>query len=305
MKYSKQIKGTKIKLSTGDKVFNVINYTIFGLFALICIFPFYYIVINTLSDSQAVSNGDVLIWPIGFNFKNYTEVFQLKLLGRNFVNTIARVVIGTTFSLIATSFLGYAMSRQELWHRKIWYRMITITMYFSAGLIPTYLNIKSLGLGNNFWVYILPGMISPYNLMLFKTYVESIPASLEESAQIDGAGYLVRYFRVVMPLAKPILATLCIFTAVGHWNNFMDCILYIQDLDLYVVQARLRQVLNEAYQLANEIKAGTADAGTFAQITPTGIRFTIAAITTLPVLCIYPFFQKYFTSGIMIGAVKG
>ena len=286
-------------------MFDAINYVVFGLFALICIYPFYYILICTFSNTQAVSNGDVLLWPVGFNWMNYREVLELQYVGRNLFNSVARVVIGTTLSLFCTSFLGYAMSRRELWHRKIWYRMITITMYLSAGMIPTYLNIKSLGLGDNFWVYILPGLISPYNLMLFKTYVESIPSSLEESAQIDGAGYITRYLRVVMPLSKPILATLMIFTAVGHWNSFMDSILYIRDLKLYTMSARLRMVLNEAAQLANEIKAGTADDGAYLQITPMSVRFTIAAITTIPVLCIYPFFQKYFTGGIMIGAVKG
>ena len=295
----------KIKRSPGEKMFDAINYVVFGLFALICIYPFYYILICTFSNTQAVSNGDVLLWPVGFNWMNYREVLELQYVGRNLFNSVARVVIGTTLSLFCTSFLGYAMSRRELWHRKIWYRMITITMYLSAGMIPTYLNIKSLGLGDNFWVYILPGLISPYNLMLFKTYVESIPSSLEESAQIDGAGYITRYLRVVMPLSKPILATLMIFTAVGHWNSFMDSILYIRDLKLYTMSARLRMVLNEAAQLADEIKAGTADDGAYLQITPMSVRFTIAAITTIPVLCIYPFFQKYFTGGIMIGAVKG
>ena len=286
-------------------MFDAINYVVFGLFALICIYPFYYILICTFSNTQAVSNGDVLLWPVGFNWMNYREVLELQYVGRNLFNSVARVVIGTTLSLFCTSFLGYAMSRRELWHRKIWYRMITITMYLSAGMIPTYLHIKSLGLGDNFWVYILPGLISPYNLMLFKTYVESIPSSLEETDQIDGAGYITRYLRVVMPLSKPILATLMIFTAVGHWNSFMDSILYIRDLKLYTMSARLRMVLNEAAQLANEIKAGTADDGAYLQITPMSVRFTIAAITTIPVLCIYPFFQKYFTGGIMIGAVKG
>ena len=295
----------KIKRSPGEKMFDAINFVVFGLFALICIYPFYYILICTFSNTQAVSNGDVLLWPVGFNWMNYREVLELQYVGRNLFNSVARVVIGTTLSLFCTSFLGYAMSRRELWHRKIWYRMITITMYLSAGMIPTYLNIKSLGLGDNFWVYILPGLISPFNLMLFKTYVESIPSSLEESAQIDGAGYITRYLRVVMPLSKPILATLMIFTAVGHWNSFMDSILYIRDLKLYTMSARLRMVLNEAAQLADEIKAGTADDGAYLQITPMSVRFTIAAITTIPVLCIYPFFQKYFTGGIMIGAVKG
>lgn len=305
MKKKNQVVSYKIKKTPGEKVFDVINYAFFGLFAFICAYPFYYILINTISSSTAVSSGDVMFWPIGFNLSNYKEVFKMEYLGRNLFNSVARVFLGTALGLLSSSFLGYAFTRMEMWHRKFWYRMVTFTMYFGAGFIPTYLNIKSLGFTNNFLVYVIPGMISPYNMILFKTFVESIPASLEESAQIDGAGYLTRYARVVLPLCKPILATLAIFTAVGQWNSFMDCILYVNKLDLYVLQARLRQVLNEAAQIAYEMRQGATASSADLTITPLGIRFTIAAVTTIPILVVYPYFQKYFTGGIMIGAVKG
>ncbi len=294
----------RIRLTSGEVVFNIINYTFFALFALICVFPFYYVLINSVSDNANSSNA--LFWPVGFHLENWKEVFTVKGLVRSFGISASRVVIGTVLSLLCTSFVGYALSRPELFAKRVWYRMITFTMYFSAGLIPTFLTYGDYGLRNNFWVYILPGLISPYNLMLFKTYVESIPASLEESAQIDGAGYFTRYARIVMPLCKPIIGTLCIFTAVGHWNSFMDCVLYIKDENLFTAMFKLRQVLNEAQAYAQQIINGGYSADMdFSQMTATGLRFTIAGVVTLPVLCIYPFFQKYFTGGIMIGAVKG
>ena len=295
----------KIKLSFGDKVFNVFNYAIFGLFALICVFPFYFIIINSISNNTAVVNGDVLFYPVGIHFENFEELFFIKGIGRSFLVSAARVVIGTSLSLVCTSFMGYCISRPELFARKIIYRMITLTMYLSAGLIPYILTIKSLGFQNNFWVYVVPGLISPFNLMLFKTFVESIPTSLEESAQIDGAGYLTRYFRIVLPLCKPILATLCIFSAVGHWNSFMDTVYFMTKEDWFTASFRLFQVQNEADQLAREIINGNSTEVDTSQMTASSLRFTIATVVTAPVLMIYPFFQKYFTGGIMIGAVKG
>ena len=295
----------KIKLSFGDKVFNVFNYALFGLFALICVFPFYFVIINSISSNTAVTNGDVLFYPIGVHFENFSELFFLKGIGRSFLNSLARVVIGTALSLMCTSFMGYCISRPELFARKFIYRAITITMYLSAGLIPYILTVKNLGFQNNFWVYVIPGLISPYNLMLFKTFVESIPASLEESAAIDGAGYLTRFFRIVLPLCKPILATLCIFSAVGHWNSFMDTVYFVTKEELFTASYRLYQVQSEADQLAREIINGNSTEVDTSQMTASSLRFTIATVVTVPVLLIYPFFQKYFTGGIMIGAVKG
>ena len=210
-----------------------------------------------------------------------------------------------------TSFMGYAFTRNELWHRKIWYRMLTLTMYFGAGLIPAFLNIKMLGLYNSFWVYIIPGVISVYNTILFKTFVESIPASLEESADLDGAGYMIKFFRIILPLCKPIIATLCIFTAVGHWNDYMTTVYYILDRKLFTLQFLLYDYMNQANQLSQMIKEmgsqlnSSAIATAAGAMNPTTVKMSIAMFVTLPVLFVYPFFQKYFVGGIMIGAVKG
>ncbi len=304
--------GNKVgKKSFGDILADVIIYLVFGIFALACIFPIYYIFINSVSNNDAVNRGEVLIWPVGFHIQNYLDIIDQPDIGTAIINTLVRTFLGTFLSLMLTAFMGYAFTRNELWHRKIWYRMLTLTMYFGAGLIPCFLNVKMLGLYNSFWVYIIPGLISVYNMILFKTFVESIPASLEESADLDGAGYMVKFFRIVLPLCKPIIATLCIFTAVGHWNDYMTTVLYIQDRKLFTLQFLLYDYMNQASQLAQMIKNMGSQVNTSAiataagAINPTTVKMSIAMFVTLPVLFVYPFFQKYFVGGIMIGAVKG
>lgn len=298
----------KRKKTAGDIVFDIFNYAFFGIFTLLCFLPFYYLFINTISDNDKVTRGLVLWYPIGIHFENYLEVLKLRGLGNAALVTLGRTVIGTALTIIGTSFLGYALTKQELWHRKLWYRFIVVTMYFNAGIIPWFINMKNLHLTNNFLAYIIPGIVSAYSLILFKTYVESIPTSLEESAELDGAGYLVRYAKIVMPLCKPILATLIVFSAVGHWNSFMDTVFLMTDSKLYTLQYILYQYLNEANSLADTLRK-MAEQGlqvdTSRLLTPTAVKMTVSMVVVIPVLCIYPFFQKYFVGGIMIGAVKG
>ena len=200
------------------------------------------------------------------------------------------------------------MSRPEYWKRKFWYRFVVVTMYFNAGMIPWFINMKNLGLINNFAAYVIPGIVSPFYMILYKTYIESIPASLEESAQLDGAGYLTRFFRIIFPLSKPMLATIAIFTAVGQWNAFNDTLMLVSDSRLYTLQFILYRYMSEAETLAAAIRsnpAALANMDMSNMLTATSIRMTITMVVVLPVMCIYPFFQKYFVKGIMIGAVKG
>lgn len=298
----------KKKLTAGDIAFNIFNYAFFGIFTLLCFLPFYYLFINTISSNELVTKGMILWYPKEIHFNNYLDVLRLRGLGTALLVSVARTVLGTALTIIGTSFLGYALTKQELWHRKVWYRFVVVTMYFNAGIIPWFINMKNLGLTNNFLAYILPGTISAYSLILFKTYVESIPTSLEESAELDGAGYLVRYAKIIMPLCKPILATLIVFSAVGHWNNFMDTVFLVTDSELYTLQYVLYQYLNEANSLADTLKNMSemgvqVDASQL--LTPTAVKMTISMVVVIPILCVYPFFQKYFVGGIMIGAVKG
>ena len=298
----------KKKQTAGDIAFSIFNYAFFGIFTLLCFLPFYYLFINTISDNDLVAKGAILWVPKGIHFNNYVEVLKIKGIGNAAIVTVARTVLGTALTIFGTSFLGYALTKQELWHRKLWYRFIVVTMYFNAGIIPWFINMKNLGLTNNFLAYILPGTVSAYSLILFKTYVESIPASLEESADLDGAGYLMKYAKIVMPLCKPILATLIVFSAVGHWNNFMDTVFLMTDSKLFTLQYLLYQYLNEANSLADTLQK-MAEQGIqidpSRMMTPTAIKMTVSMVVVNPVLCVYPFFQKYFVGGIMIGAVKG
>lgn len=296
------------KISTGDICFNILNYSFMTVFAIICIFPFYYLFINTISDNSLVSKGLITFLPKGIHFENYKKVFEIRGLINSLFISVSRTVLGTFLTLAGTTFLGYAFSRRELWHRSLWYRFVIVTMYFNAGIIPWYINMKNLGLTNNFLAYIIPGIVSPFSLVLFKTYVESIPSSLEESAQMDGAGYFVRYLNLILPLSKPILATLIVFSAVGQWNSFTDTLFLMTDTDLYSLQYTLNQYLNESNALAESLREATAsgmEMNLSAVLTPTSVKMTVSMVAVIPILLVYPFFQRYFVNGIMIGAVKG
>lgn len=297
-------KARKQKITISD----IFLYILFGLFAFICTFPFYYIFVISISNNDLVNRGMVGLIPKGIHFGNYVEVMKLKGLGQAAFISVARTVLGTGLTLLGTMFLGYAMSRPEYWKRKFWYRFVVVTMYFNAGMIPWFINMKNLGLINNFAAYVIPGIVSPFYMILYKTYIESIPASLEESAQLDGAGYLTRFFRIIFPLSKPMLATIAIFTAVGQWNSFNDTLMLVSDSNLYTLQFILYRYMSEAETLAAAIRsnpAALANMDLSNMLTATSIRMTITMVVVLPVMCIYPFFQKYFVKGIMIGAVKG
>lgn len=302
------IKSKKKKLTSKDIAFNICNYGIFLLFTLICAYPFYYLIINTISSNQLSANGLITLIPKGLHLKNYQEVFKLNGLSSALLVSVGRTVIGTSCTVLASAFLGYMFTQQKMWKRKFWYRFLVITMYFNAGLIPVFMTMKMLHLVNSFWMYVIPAIVQPYNIILVKTYVESIPASLEEAAMIDGAGVLKRFAKIILPTSTPILATIAIFSAVGQWNSFSDTLIYITNQKLYSLQYLLYTYLNQASSLASMVKA-SGDASVVASMatmqTATSIRMTVSVIVVLPILCVYPFFQRFFVKGIMIGAVKG
>lgn len=293
--------------SFGSVAFSTINYLIFAIFTLICIFPFYYIFINTISDNTLSASGQILFLPKGIHFNNYTEVFGIRGLWDAALISVLRTVIGTAFTVIGTAFLGYAFSRPEYWRRKSWYRFVIITMYFNAGIIPWFVTMKNLGMVNNFWAYVLPSIVAPFFVVLFKTYVEQIPPSLEESAQIDGAGYRIRFFRIILPLSTPILATILLFTSVNQWNSFMDTLFLVRSSKLYTLQFLLYQYLNEVNAVAASLRSSSQGQliDPSRLLTATSIRMTISIVVVLPILFVYPFLQRYFVKGLMLGAVKG
>ena len=299
----------KYRLKPGDIVFNILNYLFFTLFTIACIFPFYYLFINTISDNDLVIKGLINFIPRGIHFDNYTALLNVSDLSSALIVSLSRTVLGTALMVAASGFIGYLVTKDEMWGRKFWYRFLVITMYFNAGLIPWFLNMQMLGLTNTFWAYVIPTIVQPFNIILVKTYVESLPRSLQEAAELDGAGVLMIFWKVILPVCTPILATIAIFTAVGQWNSFQDTLIYITDQKLYSLQYLLYQYINQASSLAMTVKNSGGGAMNMASLatqqTSTSIRMTVSVVVVLPILFIYPMFQKHFVKGIMMGAVKG
>lgn len=299
----------RYKTSAGDVIFSILNYTFFIVFTLACIFPFYYLFINTISDNDLVRKGAIGLIPKGIHIQNYISLRSVNELMQSFKVTIARTVLGTALMVLASGLVGFLVTKKEMWGRSFWYRFIIITMYFNAGLIPWYLNMSMLGLTDNFMGYIIPGIVAPYNIILVKTYIESIPAELEESAYIDGASYMVVFRKIIWPLSRPILATIAIFGAVGHWNSFQDSLIIMQNnSDLYTLQHRLYMYLNQTTNIGAQMTSGNTQLSASTQaalLNSKTIKYTISMVTVIPILLVYPFMQRYFEKGIMLGAVKG
>ena len=295
------------KTKPGDVLFNVLNYLFFTLFTLTCIFPFYYLFINTISDNDLVKRGLINFYPKGINFNNYLALKSVNDLGYAFVVTISRTIIATVLMVVASAFVGYLVTKQEMWKRSLWYRFLVITMYFNAGLIPWYLNFAMLGLTNKYAAYILPAIVAPYNIILVKTYIESIPGELEESAFIDGASHMTVFRKLIFPLCKPILATIAIFGAVGNWNSFQDSLILMQDSHLFTLQHRLYIYLNQSSNIQSVMQSGGSAAVSAMEqaLNAKVIKYTISMVSIIPILLVYPFMMRYFEEGIMLGAVKG
>lgn len=302
-------KKIKYKVSIGDRIINILTYVIYSIFAFVCVYPFYYIFINTISANDLSERGKIIFWPKGIHFTNYLNVMKIDGLLQATKISLARTVIGTFVTVIVAAFLGYMFTRETMWHRKLWFRMVAATMYFNAGIIPWFITMKNLGLTNNFWVYILPVAVQPFYIILCKTFVESIPKELEDAAEIDGAGTLRIFFQIIIPIIKPILATVAIFAAVAQWNSFQDTLLLVTDDKLYTLQYVLYNYLNQASSLkslVNNSSSAEAMAASLAHAsTATSIRMTVTIVVVTPILLVYPIFQRFFTKGIMIGAVKG
>lgn len=300
-------KSTKHKYTGADIAFYIADYLFFIIFTISCIFPFYYIFINTISDAKLVNSGSINFIPRGLNIQNYIQLKNVSDLGNAVMISVLRTVIGTALMVLASAFVGYLMTKNEMWMKKFFYRFLVITMYFNAGLIPWYLNMQMLGLTNSFAAYIIPGIVAPYNIILVKTYIESIPAELEESAFIDGASFMTVFRKIVWPLSKPILATVAIFGAVGNWNSFQDSLILMSDDSLYTLQHRLYIYLNSSSNIANLMNKPTAGNNAALDYANNGllIKYTVSMVSVIPILMVYPFMQRYFEEGIMLGAVKG
>ncbi|MFR6327594.1 MAG: carbohydrate ABC transporter permease [Eisenbergiella sp.] len=284
-----------------DKVFKIITISVVVVIAACCLFPFLHVLAVSFSDKTAVIRGEVLLWPQSFKLSAYKAVFNNKGLMDSMWFTLILTVVYTVFSLIMTILCAYPLSYPGLKLKSPILLYILFTMYFSGGMIPGYLNIKSLGLLDTFWVLVFPTMLSTYNMILMKSFFQAMPRELEESAYVDGANDFVVLIRIVLPLFKAMLATIALFYAVSRWNGFMDAILYINDESMYTIQLRLRQMIqaSQVSSMMEEIPEMKAD------LIAETIKAACMAFSMIPVMIVYPWLQKYFVKGVMIGSVKG
>ena len=284
------------------KVFNVVNVVLFLLIDLICLYPLWYILIQSLSDGAKAAHA--LVLPVNFTLENYRMILSRQDIGHALLISILRTVIGTSLTVLGCMLMGYLFTKQNMPFRKLLYRMLTITMYVSGGLIPTYLAYKSYGINNTFLVYLLPTIVDAYYVILIKTYVESLPASVEESAMLDGAGVFTVFGKIILPMSLPIIATIAIYASVNQWNSWIDNHLYaINNKGLETLQYLLYKYMQEAQRISQELKEKNPNM--LIKVTPRGVRMTITMITTVPILLVYPFLQRFLIKGLLIGAVKG
>ena len=289
--------------SLSSKFLRGLNFFLLIVFAFLCVYPLYFIFINSISGADAVVRGVYLI-PEDFSLEFYKSLLKMPNIPNSIVISVARTVLGTALTVICSSFLGYMVTQSELPMRKWVYRFVVATMYFNAGLIPWYILMVNLGLKNNFLLYILPSAVGAYYVVLSKTHIESIPASVEESAKIDGAGVLTIYARLILPMSMPIIACLIVFCAVNQWNAWSDNFYLVSDPKLSTLQYQLYMNLaNESSNVTNTTSSSSLLRSK--ATTELGLRYALSMLTVLPIILVYPFMQKYFVKGIMLGAVKG
>ncbi|MCI5953096.1 MAG: carbohydrate ABC transporter permease [Lachnospiraceae bacterium] len=292
-----------VKKSGGEKVFHFILYLLSGVILLIVVYPLWFVVIASFSDPSAVASGKVWLWPQGFTLDGYRELLRHDEIWIGYWNTILYTIVGTLIGVAVNVLAAYALSRKDLVGRRFISLMFIFTMFFNGGLVPTFLTIKDFHLYNTFWVMVLPFSVSVYNIIVARTFFEnSIPSDLNDAAKIDGCGNLRYFFSIVMPLSKAVLAVIGLWTAVGMWNSYFNALVYLKDADRYPLQLVLRNIL-----ITNNLQMtfGSGEAMQIALRLSNLMRYSVIIVSTLPIMCLYPFAQKYFNKGVMIGAVKG
>ena len=298
----------KIKATREDIIFNTINYILLFLLIIITLYPFLNTIAISLNDSTDSIRGGIYIWPRKFTTINYSIIFKNQAIYHAAFISTARALIGAALNVTCSLIVGYALSRQEFVFRKFYSRIFVASMYISAGLIPGYFLIMNLNLRNNFLVYVLPAVVSAFNIMIVRSYVAGLPPSLIESAKIDGANELKIIFSIVMPLSVPVLATVILFVAVGQWNSWFDTMLYCSNTNLSTLQFELQKVLQSSLSMASS-GASQLDAlkgaSARATVTPNSLKAAMTIVAILPILVVYPYLQKYFTKGLTLGGVKG
>lgn len=293
-----------IKRSPGDWVFDIFNMLFMTFVLVVTLYPFLNVLAISLNDATDSIAGGIFVFPRKPTFSNYIQVFQKQELLTGFIISILRTLVGTLLSVFACSMVAFTLSRKDFMARKFISKFLAITMYVSGGLIPGYLLIKDLGLMSSFWVYVLPGMVSAFNVFMIRSFMEGLPYELQESAKIDGANDFVIFWKIVMPLCKPVLATIALFVAVGQWNSWFDAYLYNSGVkELTTLQFELQKVLLSAQATMDKARTGQLDPNA-SRITPDAIKMAITIVTVVPILMVYPFLQRYFVKGMTLGAVK-
>jgi len=297
------IRRTRIKDSMGDRVFNIILYAVAVLILLITLYPMYFIIIASFSNPTMVSNGEILLVPKGINFKAYDQLFHHDPLWVGYRNTIFYVIAGTIVTLCVNIPAAYALSRKNLFGRRLFNLFYIIPMFFTGGLIPTYFVIKDFNLLDTFWVMVIPFSVVTYYIIVARTFFSnSISEDLWEAAQLDGCGYLGFFFRIVLPLSKAIIAVIALWAAVGQWNSYFNALIYLKDPALQPLQIVLRNILIQNKSIASMTTGAAAlEAQQLAEL----IKYAVIVVSSLPIMCLYPFVQKYFNQGVMLGSLKG
>ena len=294
----------KMRRSKSDLAFDIFNYVLLGLAALVVLYPLYFVVIASFSDPDAINTGRVVLWPVGFNTMGYEKIFADAKIWRSYSNTIFYTLLGTTINIFLTMMFAYPLSRREFFGRKFLTFFMMFTLYFQGGLVPTYLLMQDINLYDTPWVMVLLPALNVFNVIIARTNIQNnIPEELYEAACLDGCSHLKYFWKVVFPLSKTIIAVLVLYYGVAHWNDYMNGLIYLRDEGLYPLQLVLRGILvqNQASaSMMSDVESMMAQ-----QKAAELIKYGLIIVSALPVLVIYPFLQKYFTKGVMVGSVKG
>ena len=289
--------------TTSDVMFEIINIAILLILCIIVIYPIYYMLIISLSDGYAVMRGEVDLLPVGINLTSYLAVLQNPDIPRSYLNTIVYTFVGTLIAVSMSALCAYPLSRKKFYGRNVFTFMSIFTMFFDAGMISNFMVVDNLHLLNTIWAIVLPGAINAWYMVIMRTFFQQLPEEIFESAYLDGANDLIIFTKIVLPLSVPTIATMILFYAVGYWNGWFSALIYLDDKVKYPVQLIMRNIVlsGETTSMSSSTSSMTGDLGAIA----TNIKYAVVFITMLPILCVYPFVQKHFVKGVMVGALKG
>jgi putative aldouronate transport system permease protein len=289
-----------MKLTSGERTFGYFNMLLMLVLCAVTLYPFLYVAFASLSDATSLlQHRGIMLKPAGFDLGAYKAVFENPMIMKGYQNTLIYVVLGTTINLLMTAIGAYVLSRQNLYFKNIIMFFIVVTMVFHGGLIPSYLLVNSLGMMNTMWAILIPGAINTFNMIIMRTSFQGIPVSLEESARMDGANDWVILFRIVIPLSMPVIAVMILWYAVGHWNSYFNALVYLRNREAYPLQLVLREIL-----ISNNTDSMMTGGGDDKYAIGETIKYAAIMVSTLPIICLYPFLQKYFVQGVLIGAIK-